>query len=212
MFRRLGLKSAQSLIVGALAFVLGIGFAVAEDKPSTSTIIKSLTPQKTLTRGLSAPAAKTSAEDEAFIEGLRKRKTRSLSPVELDKVATIAEDKPKIDLEIQFELNSDRISRAAESTVEALGKALSDSALKGNTFILAGHADALGDAEYNQSLSERRAAAVKRFLVQEYDIPEDRLVAVGYGKTRLKNKKDPYAAENRRVAVINMDDSQTAKK
>ena len=97
-------------------------------------------------------------------------------------------------------------------TVEALGKALTDPALKGNTFILAGHTDAKGKASYNQALSERRADAVKRFLIEKFGIPAATLVTAGYGSTHLKNTNDPFAAENRRVAVVNMADSKVADK
>ena len=209
---RLGLKVAYSLIIGSLALSLGTGFAGAEDQPSASTILKTLT-TKSKTRSLSAPAnpAKDAA-NKAFLDNLRNRKTRSLSTVELDKLTTITEDKPNIDLEINFEFNSDRISATAVPTVEALGKALTDPALKGNTFVLAGYADATGKADYNQDLSERRASSVKRYLMENYQIPDANLVTVGYGSTHLKNPKDPYAAENRRVAVVNMDDSATAAK
>jgi len=41
-------------------------------------------------------------------------------------------------------------------SVQALGKALSDANLKGSTFVVAGHTDAIGSEAYNQDLSERR--------------------------------------------------------
>ena len=212
-FNKLGLKVAYSVIVGSLALSLGIGFAGAAEQPSASTIIHSLTP-KTLTRSLSASPAETAknAEDGRFIGTLRNRTTRSLSMGERDQIATIAKERPSIDLEINFEFNSDRIGRAALPTVEALGKALTDPALKGNTFILAGHTDAKGKPAYNQSLSERRADAVKEFLIEKYSIPATTLVTAGYGQTRLKNTKEPFAAENRRVAIVNMADSKVADK
>jgi outer membrane protein OmpA-like peptidoglycan-associated protein len=212
-FGRLGLKVTYSLIVGSLALSLGIGFAGAGEQPSTATIVNSLTP-KPLTRSLSTSPADTAknAEDGRFINSLRNRTTRSLSSGERDKVATIAKDRPNIDLEINFEFNSDRIGQASLSTVEALGKALTDPALKGNTFILAGHTDAKGKTSYNQELSERRADAVKRFLIAKYGIPAATLVTAGYGPTRLKNTNDPFAAENRRVAVVNMADSKVVEK
>lgn len=212
---KLGCKLAFSALVGALALILTGGLAGAQDQPSASQIIKSLTPPpKSTTRGMSAEPADAAkkAEEKAFIDSIRARKTRSLSNVDLDKLATITEEKPNIDLEINFEFNSDRISQSALPTVEALGKALSDPALKGNTFILAGHADATGGTEYNQDLSERRAASVKQYLIENYHIPEANLVTVGYGETHFKNPNDPTAAENRRVAVVNMDDSQAAGK
>jgi hypothetical protein len=104
----------SSVIVGSLALSLGIGFAAAGEQPTADQITRSLTP-KHLTRSLSvspAEAAK-SAEEGRFLNELRTRQTRSLSSVEREKVATIAEEKPKIDLEINFEFNSDEISKSA---------------------------------------------------------------------------------------------------
>jgi outer membrane protein OmpA-like peptidoglycan-associated protein len=210
---RLGLKVACSVMAGGLALALGIGFAGAGEQPSAATIVNSLTP-KQLTRSLSTSPAEVAknAEDGKFISSLKNRTTRSLSMGDRDKIAAIAKDKPSIDLEINFEYNSDRISRSASPTVDALGKALTDPTLKGSTFILAGHTDASGKPGYNQSLSDRRADAVKRILSEKYGIPASNLVTAGYGSSRLKNANDPLAAENRRVAVVNVADSQVSAK
>jgi outer membrane protein OmpA-like peptidoglycan-associated protein len=212
VFRGLRSNVTISLIASGLALLLGIGAGSCEEIPSTATIVNSLTP-KALTRSLSiSPADAAKKEEEArFINSLRMN-TRSLTTDDRDRIATIAQDKPNIDLEINFDFNSDHIGRAALPTVESLGKALTDPALKGNTFILAGHTDAKGSAAYNQRLSERRADAVKRFLIEKYGIPATSLVPAGYGPTRLKNKGNPFSAENRRVAVINMADKKTADK
>jgi outer membrane protein OmpA-like peptidoglycan-associated protein len=209
---RFGLKVAYSLMIGGMAVTLGAGFARAED-PSSATIIKSLTP-KPLTRSLSGATQATAkdAQDEKFIDSVRHRTTRSLSVGEREKIATIAKDKPSIDLEINFEYDSARIGPAAAKTVNELGKALTDPSLKGNTFILGGYADGRGRAAYNQDLSERRADAVKRYLIDKFDIPAKDLVTAGYGSTHFKNSNDPLAAENRRVAVTNMADSKVADK
>jgi outer membrane protein OmpA-like peptidoglycan-associated protein len=196
----------SSVIVGSLALSLGIGFAAAGEQPTADQITRSLTP-KHLTRSLSvspAEAAK-SAEEGRFLNELRTRQTRSLSSVEREKVATIAEEKPKIDLEINFEFNSDEISKSAMPTIEALAKALNASAIKGSTILVAGYTDAKGSAPYNQDLSERRAEAVKRILMQKHGIAAGTLMTAGYGKTHLKSTSDPYSAENRRVAIVNMD-------
>ena len=90
-------------------------------------------------------------------------------------------------------------------SVQALGQALSDPKLKGSTFIVAGHTDGVGGDAFNQDLSERRADTIKRYLVDNYRVPSGDLVAVGYGKTKLKNSQDPTDAINRRVQVVNMD-------
>ena len=48
---------------------------------------------------------------------------------------------------------------------------------------IAGYTSASGTAEYNQKLSERRANAVKDYLVAEGIVTPDRLSEIGYGKT-----------------------------
>lgn len=209
-FCRLGLKLGCSVIVGGVAVALGVGFARAAEI-SSSSIVNSLTP-KALTRSLSAAPVDTAkaAEDGKFINSVRNRTTRSLSVDEREKIATIAKDKPSIDLDINFEFNSARIGKAAARQVNELGKALIDPTLKGNTFVLAGYADKSGKASYNQMLSERRADFVKQYLVEKYEIPAATLVTVGYGSTHFKNEKDPYADENRRVAVSNVADKKAA--
>ena len=86
-----------------------------------------------------------------------------------------------------------------------LGRALTNPDLEGSVFLIGGHTDAKGDDDYNQKLSERRAAAVKRFLKEKFDISDDALVTVGYGEEQLKNASDPFAAENRRVQIVNLE-------
>jgi outer membrane protein OmpA-like peptidoglycan-associated protein len=177
---------------------------LAQNQPSAQTILQALTP-KPVTRGLTATPTDSakSAEEQKFIDSVRNRQTRSLSTGEREQIATIAKDKPSIDLEINFDYNSANISKTAQPGVKALGQALSDPALKGATFIIAGYTDAKGTEQYNQTLSERRAEAIKKYLVDHEKIPAANLVTVGYGETQLKNKDDPNAAENRRVQVVN---------
>ena len=64
-----------------------------------------------------------------------------------------------------------------------------------------GHTDARGGDEFNQRLSERRAAAVKHVLVEKLGMPDETVVAIGHGKAEPKNAADPYASENRRVEI-----------
>jgi len=211
-FGRVGVKLAYSAMASGLALLLGVAVAAAQEATS-ATIINQLQP-KPLTRSLSispAEAAKNAA-DEHFVHSIRHRMSRSLSEGERDKIADVVKDKPSIDLEINFDYDSARIGRNAVKQVNELGKALTDPSLKGNTFVLAGFADKKGRAQYNLDLSERRADSVKRYLVEKFDIPAANLVTVGYGSTRFKNPDDPYAAENRRVAVSNMSDRKVTSK
>lgn len=71
---------------------------------------------------------------------------------------------------------------------------------------VAGHTDGIGSDEYNQGLSERRANAVRDYLV-ERGINASRLTARGYGESRpvATNDTDEGRQENRRVELVVLD-------
>jgi outer membrane protein OmpA-like peptidoglycan-associated protein len=202
--------------IGA-ALCFGIGAARAGDNNVTEDqIVRALAPaKKPLTRGLSVgpqtdPAA--TAEETKFVQTIRGRTTRSLSNTEREEIASMAKDKPNIDLEITFDYNSADISAKSLPSVQALGRALTSADLKGSTFIVAGHTDAAGGDTYNQDLSERRADSIKRYLMDKFGIAGADLVTVGYGKSKLKDPNQPMAEVNRRVQVVNMENKTTASK
>ena len=199
-------------ISAALSMTAGLALA-ADGTVSADKIISALQP-KPLTRGLSSgpqvdPAIK--ANEIGFVKTLRNRNTRSLSLGEREQIAEIAATKPNIDLEIQFDFNSAQNSKSSTQAVQELGKALSNPNLKGSTFVVAGHTDAIGGDAFNQDLSERRADTIKRYLIDKYGITGSDLVTVGYGKTKLKDTANPADPINRRVQVVNMD-TKTASK
>lgn len=207
MTRRFARYAAVAAILAAAPLVLTGGGALAQ---SADDIINALRSKET--RGVPAAAGQPqapSAEEQAFIEALRSKASRGLSVGEADrpKLAKVITERPAIDLEINFDFNSASISDKVRPVVMTLGKALQASDLKGKTFVVAGHTDAKGRAPYNQQLSEKRAAAVKDYLMNHFNITADQLVVVGYGSERLKTPKAPYADENRRVEVVNMSSS-----
>jgi outer membrane protein OmpA-like peptidoglycan-associated protein len=210
-FHRLSATAAITL-GAALSMTAGLAFA-GDNNVSADQILNALQP-KPLTRGLSIgpqadPAVK--AREIGFVDTLRNRRTRSLSINEREEIADIASTKPKIDLEIQFDYNSADISKTSMPAVQELGKALSNANLRGSTFVVAGHTDAIGGESYNQDLSERRADSIKRYLTEKYGINGTDLVTVGYGKSKPKDPNAPMDPINRRVQVVNMD-SKTASK
>jgi outer membrane protein OmpA-like peptidoglycan-associated protein len=216
-FGRGKLAAVLSVATIGAALSISVGTAIAGDaNVSEDQILQALTPpKKPLTRGLSVgpqvDPAKTAAEG-AFVQKLRNRTTRSLSSGEREEIATIAQEKPNIDLEINFEYNSADISAKSMPSVQALGKALTNPDLKGSTFVVAGYTDAAGGESYNQDLSERRADAIKRYLTDKFGIAGSDLVTVGYGKTKLKEPGNPMAEANRRVQVVNLQNKETASK
>ena len=69
------------------------------------------------------------------------------------------------------------------------------------TLQVEGHTDALGSADYNQALSERRAAAVADYLVHRRGIAAERLIVKGMGMTAPMTA-DPFDGQNRRVQFV----------
>jgi outer membrane protein OmpA-like peptidoglycan-associated protein len=214
MSGRRNLAAILSILTIGAALSVSVGRAVAGDDVSEGQILRALAPAKQpLTRGLSAgPKAdpEAVAAEGRFVQTIRNRATRSLSTAEREEIATIAKDKPNIDLEINFDYNSADISNKSLSSVQALGRALTNPDLKGSTFIVAGYTDAVGSEAYNQDLSERRADSIKRYLTDKFGIAGTDLVTVGYGKTKLKDPSHPTAEVNRRVQVVNMANKTTA--
>ena len=216
MFRsstRISVNAIRAAVVAGAAITFTASAGIAAEDVTSDQILRALAPKKPLTRGLSmAPPAEpaVNAAEGKFMDSLRNRSTRSLSLGEREQIATIAQTKPAIDLEINFDYNSANISKRSMQSVQALGKALSSPDLKGSTFVVAGHTDAVGGEEYNQELSERRADSIKRFLVDRFGIAGADLVTVGYGKTRPKSGLAPTDPTNRRVQVVNMANKATA--
>lgn len=76
-------------------------------------------------------------------------------------------------------------------------------ATKERDLVIEGHTDAVGPHDYNVELSQKRADAVKQYLVQQgYD--KDRIVAKGMGESRplAPNESPEGRATNRRVEII----------
>ncbi len=211
-------KTLTAILTVAAIGALGAGPASAQDKNVTEDqILRALAPEKKpLTRGLSVGPQQATADPAAaasegkLVQKLRGRSTRSLSATEREEIAAIVKDKPKIDLEINFDYNSADISAKSLPSVQALGRALTNNDLKGSVFVVAGHTDAAGSEGYNQDLSERRADSIKRYLVDKYGINGTDLVTVGYGESKLKDANQPMAEVNRRVQVVNMENKATA--
>ena len=206
----------RALIVVASGLALLVdycGFAAAAEWASESQILNALTPRSGIaTRNLSGAPTQQDTKRQNFINGLRSSRTRSLTIDERQEVAAIAKERPSIDLDVYFDYNSAEIAAKSVPDLMNLGRALTNASLQGGVFLLSGHTDAKGGPEYNLQLSERRAQSVKAFLVQNFSIAGENLVATGYGKDQLKNPANPLAAENRRVQITNLETKQEAGK
>jgi outer membrane protein OmpA-like peptidoglycan-associated protein len=202
--------------VAAAAMLALAGFgqlsaAYAQEVKSADDLVNGLQPVKT--RGFDPAAAQHEAKQKELNAKLRDFKTRQITVEERDQVAKLVDESkaPNVDVQILFAFDSAEILPEALPSLNELGKALTDPKLKGASFLIAGHTDAKGSADYNLALSQRRAASVADFLIKTYHVDKGQLSVIGFGEEQLKNKEDPFADENRRVQIVNTGNANVAE-
>lgn len=170
-------------VLAAVAVAPAIGSA--QSVPSAEQIVKSLTPTATSgpTRGIRVgPGAPSQPQPTAPAPA------------------------PAISLSVQFATGSAELTPQAIRMLDNLGKALSDPTLGGYRFRIEGHTDTVGTRQYNQALSDRRAATVVDYLVNNFHVDRGRAQAVGMGEDDLLIPTPDQTPElrNRRVLVVNI--------
>jgi outer membrane protein OmpA-like peptidoglycan-associated protein len=101
-----------------------------------------------------------------------------------------------------FDTNSDKIRSESAPALKEIGDMLAKhSDLK---LLIEGHTDNVGNASANMTLSEKRAVAVKAYLVNNLSIDASRLSAKGFGATKpvADNTSDEGRQKNRRVELV----------
>jgi outer membrane protein OmpA-like peptidoglycan-associated protein len=105
---------------------------------------------------------------------------------------------------IYFDTGSDRLRPESSATLKEIGTMLKEHA--GLKLAIEGHTDNVGSAEGNQTLSEKRAVAVRQFLIDNYQIDATRLTAKGLGQTKpvAPNDTPEGRQNNRRVELAKL--------
>jgi OmpA-OmpF porin, OOP family len=99
-----------------------------------------------------------------------------------------------------FKLGSAELPDVLKKQLEVFAEVLKSKRGASKAVRVEGHADASGAAAFNMQLSQKRAEAVRDYLVQLGADPT-LILPVGVGTAAPKNSKDPFAAENRRVEI-----------
>src|SRR5207237_4734389 len=105
---------------------------------------------------------------------------------------------------ILFDVGSDRVRAESKPTLDQIGEMLRQHPdLK---LTIEGHTDNVGAAASNQTLSEKRAAAVREYLIANYQVDGSRLASKGLGATKpaASNDTPEGRQQNRRVELVKM--------
>lgn len=119
------------------------------------------------------------------------------APIEGSETGARASDR------VFFAFDSAAISSSDQKTLDRQAQWLKKNA--GVNVTVEGHCDERGTREYNLALGERRAAAVKNYLLSS-GISADRISTVSYGKERpavLGSSSAAHAENRRAVTVLN---------
>lgn len=105
---------------------------------------------------------------------------------------------------ILFDTGSDRLRPESTPTLNEIGRMLKEHA--DLRLLIEGHTDNVGDEAANQTLSEKRAAAVKAYLVSTFGIDAARLESKGFGASRpaAPNDTPEGRQQNRRVELVKL--------
>ena len=115
-------------------------------------------------------------------------------------------DSPIITIEdMLFEFNKYQIKSSHSNTLDRLYEIIKDN--KNYNIRIKGHTDNVGDSQYNQELSEKRAQSIYSAL-KSRGIQEDRMEFTGYGETKplVKNDTEINKKKNRRVEILFISD------
>jgi outer membrane protein OmpA-like peptidoglycan-associated protein len=135
-------------------------------------------------------------------------KTRGLKTRGTQEAVAVRQSDPPaakaINARVQFEYDSFALTGDAEAVLDRLAAVLGDELKQDQVFEIAGHADATGSDQYNLTLSQLRARAVRAYLIQRHGIGPERLPFIGKGESEPYDPADPTAAINRRVVFANL--------
>lgn len=105
----------------------------------------------------------------------------------------------RVELDVKFDFDNSQVKPESYGDIKNLADFLTQ--YPQTTTVVEGHTDSVGSDAYNQTLSERRANAVRDVLVNQYGVGSDRVSAAGYGESRpvADNASADGRAVNRRV-------------
>jgi len=110
--------------------------------------------------------------------------------------------KKKIELSVQFESGSAKLTKDSEVLLDDMGAILTK--WKKVRVEIAGHTDSSGSDAINMKISQKRAEAVRDYLIEHYtEVDSGRLIAKGYGETQpiADNDTKEGKQKNRRVEM-----------
>jgi outer membrane protein OmpA-like peptidoglycan-associated protein len=186
----------RSLIAGAAMLLAGPALAQGQTDQGATNILRQLAPQDRVGRigGGGAPVRRPARRVVTVVidhGGVRETVRLDLSR--------------RIEITVFFDNDSTALRTSAQRALFQLASALNNDILADQTFLIAGHTNAVGPRDYNLELSAGRALAVRDWLTSVGGVGGSRLYTHGFGFDMLRNASNPTSPVNRRVEIIALD-------
>lgn len=186
---------------------LAIGLGIVAGAAILNEIVNVPPPRVDIPRDKYVVRGDDASEDdvyEAFNAPPLDRLDRRYSLDQVRATRNLRERMRRVDLDdINFETGSWEVDPSEYSKLERVARAMSRviSRNPNEVFLIEGYTDAVGAADDNLTLSDRRAESVAEVLTREFDVPPENLTTQGYGEQYLKVRTLRAERANRRVAL-----------
>ncbi|HWR58443.1 MAG TPA: peptidoglycan-associated lipoprotein Pal [Thermodesulfovibrionales bacterium] len=173
----------------ALAIILGMAFfGCAEKKP-----VPTLQPEEVKTPVQTKDIEKPKTVPQKVTDDEVKVETREVAPK--------VEEIPGMFKDVYFDYDKYHIREDAKTTLKAVADYLIKNSA--NKMLVEGHCDDRGTSEYNLGLGDKRAKAVKDYLIS-LGVPSSRIDSISYGKEKplCNDQKEDCWAKNRRAHFV----------
>ena len=174
----------------------GTSRSIVIQRPDTAALSNNV--QHVATQVLPAPRAPVTTADDSVPPVQHAAATVSVPARPSAPAAGRADEPGAVAFHVNFGFNSAILPSSADSMIGMIAQLMKESPQV--KVRVEGHTDAAGSADYNISLSERRALSVGEYLVK-LGVEPSRLILVGKGMAEPLTR-NPYDAANRRVQFV----------
>jgi outer membrane protein OmpA-like peptidoglycan-associated protein len=180
--------------VAGLLGVLGVLPAQAQTAAPADNLIEKLS-------GADAPADIDVPALRAQVAERLKSKTDQV-PLRRPPVAPQLSKLPQVSFEIKFDPDSPIVRPESYATLGRIADALGNPALLSTAFLVVDHINSGGRRDFNLTLTQRRADAVRDILSTTFKISSKRIHSLGLGEEQMLDATRPPALSNLRLQII----------
>jgi outer membrane protein OmpA-like peptidoglycan-associated protein len=149
-----------------------------------------------------APDLDLAALKQQAMDRIKAKAKTDAAPLKRPPVAPDLLKLPQFSADIQFDEDAAVVRPESYRLLGRIADTLYHPSLLGYKFLIVGHTVSTGKREYNLTLSQRRADALRDVLVTTFKVSPKRLLALGLGEEQLLDGNRPTAPVNAQIQVV----------